>query len=272
MDTQMPRGTTSTPSKVPLTGQEQWEHFTAHHCGRWQGVLLRYDGTGKVLDVLDSVRSFTPSEDRLTVTHALDFRSRATGTVRCNQWVLTSGHPLITHPIDPSAYLLFNRKPPDVMVGSNRTGETFYFEPYLIAGEKRTSLVVMYGEGNSPQPKLFSFFKEVKEGSEEPWWSEETAFTMTHTSLLTVPAHSPGETYVSLDEMAQMPVPSQLFEVQGDFLHIQFPDAVNLIVSLNRFETPYYASMWWVPDQDKAPHICSLIYREPNQKAEVLSV
>jgi hypothetical protein len=27
-----------------------------HHCGRWQGVLVRYDGAGQVLDILDSVR------------------------------------------------------------------------------------------------------------------------------------------------------------------------------------------------------------------------
>lgn len=272
MDTQMSSESTFTSSKVPLTGQEQWEHFTAHHCGRWQGVLLRYDGAGKVLDVLDSVRSFIPSEDWLTVTHSLDFSSRITGTVTSKQWMLTSGNPLITHPVDPSAYLLFNRKPPDVMVGSKRTGETFYFEPYLIAGEKRTSVVVMYKEENSPQPRILSFFREVKEGSEKPWWSEETMCTIAHTSLLTVPAHSSKETYVSLDEMAQMPVPSQLFDVQGDFLHIQFPDAVDLVVSLNRFETPYYASMWWVPAQDEATRICSLIYRESNQKPEVLSV
>lgn len=63
-------------------------------------------------------------------------------------------------------------------------------------------------------------------------------------SFLLIPAYSSGEMSVSLDEMAQMPCPFQLFEVQGDFLHIQFPDPVDLVVSLNRFETPYYASMW----------------------------
>lgn len=271
MDTQMSSENPSSSSKVPLTSQEQWENFTAHHCGRWQGVLLRYDGAGNVLDVLDSVRSFTPSEDRLTVTHALDFSSRMTGTVTRKQWSLAPGNPLIVHPIDPSAYILFNRKPSDVMVGSQRTGENFYFEPYLIAGEKRTSVVVMYKNENSPQPKVFSFFREIREGSEEPWWSEESACTITHTSSFTIPAHS-LETYISLDEMAQMPVSSQMFEMQGNFLHFQFPDAVTLVVSVNRFETPYYASMWWIPPQDEAPHICSLIYRESNQRAEVLSV
>ena len=272
MDRQIFNTSTSTPSQVPLTSQEQWEHFIAHHSGRWQGVLLRYDGAGSVLDVLHSVRSFIPSQERLTVTHALDFSSRITGEVTRKQWVLTPGDPLITHPVDPSAYLLFNRIPPDIMVGSQRTGKVFYFEPYLMAGEKRTSLVVMYKGENNPQPGFFSFFREVREGSEEPWWSEETACTIAHTSLLRVPGRSLEGTFVSLDEMAQMSVPPQLFAVEGDFLHIQFPDAVNLVVSLNRFETPYYASTWWLPGQDKAPKSCSLIYRQSNQRAEVLSV
>ena len=123
MDTQISSESTFTSSKVPLTGQEQWEHFTDHHCGRWQGVLLRYDGAGKVLDVLDSVRSFILSEDWSTVTHSLDFSSRITGTVTRKQWMLTPGNPLITHPVDLSAYLLFNRKPPDIMVGFNQKPE-----------------------------------------------------------------------------------------------------------------------------------------------------
>lgn len=86
---------------VPLSSQEQWENFVTHHCGEWRGLLLRYDKTGRVLDVLDSVRRLIPSEDRATVTHALDFRSRMTKSVRQKQWVLTLGNPLITHPVDP---------------------------------------------------------------------------------------------------------------------------------------------------------------------------
>lgn len=271
MHTQIPKANTSTSSKVPLNSQEQWDNFTTHHCGTWQGLLLRYDSAGKVLDVLDSVRSFTLSEDCSTVTHALDFTSRMTGEIRRNQWTVTPGNPLISHPIDPSAYILFNQNAADVMVGAKLTNEAFYFEPYLIAGEKRVSLVVMYKDKNSSQPKSFSLFREIKQGSEQPWWSEDTSCTITNTSLLNVPAPSAEQIYISLEEMAQMRVSSQALEVQGDFLHFQFPSAINLTVSSNRFEAPYYASMWWIPEPGKTPRICSLIYTDSNQKAEILS-
>jgi hypothetical protein len=126
----------SITAKVPLTAQQQWETFIAHHGGRWQGELVRYDAAGQVLDILDSVRSLIPSDDRQTVTHSLDFRSRMTETVTQRQWVLTLGNPLISHPIDPEAYLLFNPHSSDIMVGHDRTGSIFYFESYLLHQEK----------------------------------------------------------------------------------------------------------------------------------------
>ncbi len=155
----------SITAKVPLTAQQQWETFMADHCARWQGVLVRYDAAGQVLDILDSVRHLIPSDDRQTVTHPLDFRSRMTETVTQKQWVLTLGNPLIIHPVDPEAYLLFNPHSSDIMVGSDRTGKGFYFEPYLLGSGKRTSVVVIYqSTANSPQPNMFSFFIEIKEG------------------------------------------------------------------------------------------------------------
>ena len=91
----MSENTESITAKVPLTAQQQWETFIADHGGRWQGVLVRYDAAGQVLDILDSVRTCIPSDDRQTVTHSIDFRSRMTETVTQKQWVLTSGNPLI---------------------------------------------------------------------------------------------------------------------------------------------------------------------------------
>jgi hypothetical protein len=98
----------SITAKVPLTAQQQWETFIADHGARWQGVLIRYDAAGQVLDILDSVRHLLPSDDRQTVTHSLDFRSRMTETVMQKQWVLTVGNPLVIHPVDPEGYLVFN--------------------------------------------------------------------------------------------------------------------------------------------------------------------
>ena len=188
----------SITAKVPLTAQQQWETFMTDHCARWQGVLVRYDAAGQVLDILDSVRSLIPSDARQTVTHSLDFRSRMTETVTQRQWVLTLGNPLIIHPADPDASLLFNPHSPDTMVGGDRTGQGVYFEPYLLASGKRTSVVVMYASvPNSPQPNKFSFFREIKEEAAEPWWSQQTHCRIDRVNGLKLPAQTTGGTYVS---------------------------------------------------------------------------
>jgi hypothetical protein len=263
----------SITAKVPLTAQQQWETFIADHGARWQGVLVRYDAAGQVLDILDSVRSFIPSDDRQTVSHSLDFRSRMTETVTQKQWVLTLGNPLIIHPLDPEAYLLFNPHSSDIMVGPDRTGEGFYFEPYLLASGKRTSVVVMYkSAANSPQPNMFSFFREIKEGGAIPWWSQQTHCRIDRVNGLKLPAQTTGGTYVSLDEMAQLPVPPQPSEIQGDFLQIQFPDAIEVVLSSDRFNTAYYASMRWAPDTNDTLRSCTLIYEQPGQKADVFAI
>jgi Domain of unknown function (DUF3598) len=263
----------SITAKVPLTAQQQWETFMAHHCKRWQGVLVRYDAAGQVLDIFDSLRSLIPSDDRRTVTHSLNFRSRMTATVIQKQWVLTLGNPLIIHPVDPEAYLLFNPHSPDIMVGRDRTGEGFYFEPYLLASGKRTSVVVIYNSApNSPQPNKFSFFREIKEGGAKPWWSEQNHCKIDRVNSLKLRDQATGGTYVSLDEMAQLPVDPQPIEIQGDFLQIQFPDAIEFVISLDRFKTPYYASMRWTPDTQNTPRSCTLIYKQPDQKADVFGI
>jgi Domain of unknown function (DUF3598) len=257
---------------VPLTAQAQWRAFRENHWGRWEGMLIRFDGAGNVLDILDSVRSFTPSEDRQTVTHALDFRSRMTDVVVQKHWDLTAGTPLVTHPIDPDAYLLFNSQSSDAMVGHDRIGEGFYFEPYLIAAGKRTSIVTMYkATENSPQPNLFSLFREVKVGVAQPWWSDETHCKIDRVSALKIPDQALQGTYISLDEMAQLPVPIQQTERQGDFLKIQFPDQIELVLSADRFQTPYYASMSWSPGHDTL-RSCTLLYKQTGGKANVLTL
>jgi hypothetical protein len=262
----------SITAKVPLTAQQQWETFIADHGARWQGVLVRYDAAGQVLDILDSVRHLIPSDDRQTVTHSLDFRSRMTETVTQKQWVLTLGNPLIIHPVDPEAYLLFNPHSSDLMVGPDRTGSRFYFEPYLLASGNRTSVVVMYTSADSPQANIFSLFRESKEEVAEPWWSQQTHCRIDRVNGLKLPAQTTGGTYVSLDEMAQLPVPPQPIEIQGDFIQIQFPDAIEVVLSSDRFKTPYYASMRWKPDTQNTPRSCTLIYKQPEQKPDVLAI
>jgi hypothetical protein len=263
----------SITAKVPLTAQQQWETFIAHHGGRWQGVLVRYDAAGQVLDILDSIRSLIPSDDRQTVTHSFEFRSRMTETVTQRQWVLTLGNPLITHPIAPDAYLLFNPHSSDIMFGHDRTGSIFSFESYLLASGKRTSVVVMYKSAtHNPQPNTFSLFREIKEEVAKPWWSQQTHCRIDQVNCLKLPAQTTGATYVSLDEMAQLPVPPQPSEIQGDFLQIQFPDAIEVVLSSDRFKTPYYASVRWTPDTQNTPPSCTLIYEQPDQKPDVFAI
>ena len=263
----------SITAKVPLTAQQQWETFIADHCARWQGVLVRYDAAGQVVDILDSVRHLIPSDDRQTVTHSLNFRSRMTETVMQKQWVLTLGNPLIIHPVDPEAYLLFNPHSSDTMVGPDRTGQGFYFEHYLLASGNRASVVVMYkSAANSPQPNMFSFFREIKGEVAKPWWSQQTHCRIDRVNCFKLPAQTTGGTYVSLDEMAQLPVLPLPSEIQGDFLQIQFPDAIELVISNDRFKTPYYASMRWTPDTNDTQRSCTLIYEQPDQKADVFAI
>jgi len=263
----------SITAKVPLTAQQQWETFIAHHGGRWQGELVRYDAAGQVLDILDSVRSLIPSDDRQTVTHSLDFRSRMTETVTQRQWVLTLGNPLISHPIAPDAYLLFNPHSSDIMFGHDRTGSIFSFESYLLASGKRTSVVVMYKSAtHNPQPNTFSLFREIKEEVAKPWWSQQTHCRIDRVNCLKLPAQTTGATYVSLDEMAELPLPPQPSEIQGDFLQIQFPDAIEVVLSSDRFKTPYYASISWTPDTQNTPPSCTLIYEQPDRKPDVFAI
>jgi hypothetical protein len=72
--------------------------------------------------------------------------------------------------------------------------------------------------------------------------------------------------------MAQLPVPPQPSEIQGDFLQIQFPDAIEVVISSDRFKTPYYASMRWTPDTQNTPPSCTLIYEQPDQKPDVFAI
>jgi hypothetical protein len=196
-----------------------------------------------------------------------------TETVTQKQWVLTLGNPLIIHPLDPEAYLLFNPHSSDLMVGPDRTGSRFYFEPYLLAPGKRTSVVVMYkSAANSPQPNMFSFFREIKEEVAKPWWFQQTHCRIDRVNGLKLPAQTTGGAYVSLDEMAQLPVPPQPSEIQGDFLQIQFPDGIEVVLSSHRFNTPYYASMRWTPDTNDTQRSCTLIYEQPDQKADVFAI
>ena len=195
-----------------------------------------------------------------------------TETVTQKQWVLTSGNPLIIHPVDPEAYLLFNPHSSDTMVGPDRRGSRFYFEPYLLAPGKRTCVVVMYTSADSPQPNIFSLFRESTEEVAEPWWSQQTHCRIDRVNGLKLPTQTAGGTYVSLDEMAQLPVPPQTSEIQGDFLQIQFPDAIEVVLSSDRFNTPYYASMCWTPDTNDTQRSCTLIYEQPDQKANVFAI
>jgi len=259
-------------NQVPLTAQEQWHNFIAHHEGQWQGHLIRYSGTGKLLDRLDSIRRFTASDDRSSFIHALDFRSRITGDAIQKQWDLTAGDPLIIHPVDPTAYLLFNPVPVDVMVGHDRMSlKTFYFEPYLITGNQRVSLVVMYKQ-DSPQPTAFSLFREVKQGTESPGWMEGTNCAIESIAQFRLPVETETGIYVTLNEMTQTEIGPRSWDAEGEFLHIRFPDHVELFVTPNRFETPYYASMRWQAAPHETTRICTLIYRQADQLAELWAV
>jgi len=254
-----------------LTPSDQWQHLLAQHAGQWNGLLIRFDGTGQVLDVLDSVRQFTPSSDRQTITHSLDFRSRHTRSVRQQQWNLTPGDPLISHPVDPNALLLFNPTGADAMVGRDRTKpEGFYFEPYLRIGNRRVSVVVMYrGAEAGAEPNFFSLFREVRADSGEPWWSSDTTCRIQPCTQLSLSLAQPKAMHIQLETLHYRHIAPDPQTIAGDFLQIQFPDGIELVLSCDRFHLPYCASLNWAAQQ--ATRRCLLLYSQPSQQPELLA-
>ena len=41
----------------------QWYRFIEDHGFTWKGILVRYEGDGKISEILDSTRKFTAAED-----------------------------------------------------------------------------------------------------------------------------------------------------------------------------------------------------------------
>jgi hypothetical protein len=160
------------------------------------------------------------------------------------------------------------------MVGGDRLRPgNFYFEPYLRVKEKRVSVVVMYRSSEIiAQPNLISLFREVRADESAPWWSMDTGCSIQPLSQFNLLTAASETTQVSLENLQYRLIALESRSITGDFLQIQFPDGIDLVVSRDRVQTPYYASLKWTAEPEQVTRSCSLLYDQPNQAAELLAI
>lgn len=155
---------------------QQWHRFIADHGFVWKGILSRYDGEGKMTEVLNSTRKFTPASDASEIEHYLCFVNRDDPEkVMEKRWVIEKCRPGIIHPVDPDSTIMFSSQSSGIM---SRPGRE-YAEIYLIEGNRRVSTVISYYPDSYEEINKrrglakISLFREVKQ-EESPFpWSEE---------------------------------------------------------------------------------------------------
>ncbi|MDJ0737804.1 MAG: DUF3598 family protein [Nostocaceae cyanobacterium] len=159
---------------------QQWYRFIADHGFTWKGILSRYDGKGRLTEVLNSTRKFTPVSDSSKIEHYLCFINREDPSkVLEKQWTIEKCTPGIVHPVNPESTAMFSSYLSGVMSRPRRENDVNYAEIYLNEGNRRVSTVISYdpdsSEETNSKPVLakISLFREVKQ-EESPFpWSEE---------------------------------------------------------------------------------------------------
>ncbi len=154
---------------------EQWHRFITDHGFTWKGILSRYDGEGKITEVLDSTRKFTCASDASQIEHYLHFINNEDSSKSIEkQWIIEKCEPGITHPVDPESTIMFSSQGSGIM---SRPGRE-YAEIYLIEGSFRISTVISYNPKNECVFARISLFREAKqEESSFPWSKEKPEIT-----------------------------------------------------------------------------------------------
>jgi hypothetical protein len=159
---------------------QQWYRFIADHGFTWKGILSRYDGEGKLTEVLNSTRKFTPASDASEIEHYLCFINRDDPSkVLEKRWIIEKCEPAITHPVDPESTTMFSTQASGIM---NKPGNK-NVEIYLTEGNRRVSTVILYYPESSQETSSkcvlnrISLFREVKEEVPFPWSLEKPEIT-----------------------------------------------------------------------------------------------
>lgn len=156
--------------KLEKSNFEQWYRFIADHGFTWKGILSRYDGEGKITEVLDSTRKFTCASDASQIEHYLHFvNSEDSSKSIEKQWIIEKCGPGIIHPVDPESTIMFSSQGSGIM---SRPGRE-YAEIYLIKDNFRISTVISYNPKNECVLARISLFREAKQDESSFPWSKE---------------------------------------------------------------------------------------------------
>jgi hypothetical protein len=120
------------------------------------------------------------------------------------------------------------------------------------------------------QPNLFSLFREVEAERQESWWSEDTSCKLDSLTELRLLGFK-KTTQVKLETLTYRLVDFECIEFSGNFLQVQFPDGIELVVSRDRCQTPYYGALKWTVAHKQITRTCSLLYLQPDKPAEILA-
>jgi len=167
------------------TNFQQWNRFIADHGFTWKGILSRYDGEGRITEVLNSTRKFTPALNASEIEHYLCFINRDdTSKVIEKQWTIEKCTPGIVHPVDPESTAMFSSHFSGVMSKPRREDGVNYAEIYLNEGNRRVSTVIAYSRSDGSEETnsrcvlaRISLFREVKQESSFPWSEQEPEIT-----------------------------------------------------------------------------------------------
>lgn len=202
---------------------EQWYRFIADHGFTWKGILSRYDGYGKITEVLDSTRKFTPASDASEIEHYLCFINRddSSKTIE-KQWIIEKCQPGIIHPVDPESTIMFSSQGSGIM---SRPGRE-YAEIYLIVENFRISTVIAYNPKNECELAKISLFREIKQNeSSFPWSKEKPEITNREYPNIEV-INSSILRFGTFDEI---PVSDNAVEwIEENRLIFNFPDGISL--------------------------------------------
>ncbi len=164
---------------------QQWHRFIKDHGFMWKGILSRYDGKGKLTQVLNSTRKLTPASDASEVEHYLCFINRDDPSkVLEKKWALEKCEPGVIHPVDPESKAMFSSYLSGVMSRPPKENKANYAEIYLNEGNCRISTVINYDRDDSQETNNqcilnnVSLFREVKlEETPFPWSIEQPEIT-----------------------------------------------------------------------------------------------
>lgn len=152
---------------------QQWYRFIEEHGFTWKGILTRYEGNGKISEILDSTRKFTSAEDASSVEHYLCFANKEDPSkVLERNFIVEKCGPGIIHPVDPKSIVMFSSHGSGLMSRALDEEDVNYVEIYLNVDNRRMSIVIFYDPDQYTLSRM-SLFREVKHTESNFPWSED---------------------------------------------------------------------------------------------------